>query len=435
VVTAAATFALSKAQRAFTESRALYRGFVGGRGAGKSFIATYDLIRRAKPTRLYLVTAPTFPVLRDSTLRSFVQNCNLLGVPFTLNKVELRATLTDRGAEVVFRSADNPELLRGPNLSGAVIDEASLTERATFDILIACLREAGEAGWLTAAFTPRGKRNWTFETFGTGRPDTELFRSKTSDNPFLPPQFEAAVRRQYTTLYATQELGGEFIDAEGTVFAVGAIKVVDSPPTRASRCRYWDKASVQGGDDYTAGVLMSRDPDGVYAIEDVQRGQWSAMERNRVIRDTAARDLAWYGDLGRVQVWLEMEPGSGGKESAELSVRELAGHDVHVERVTGEKLTRWRPLAAQVEAGNVHMVRAAWNRELLDELAACPDGPNDDQADAAAGAFAKLAAVPTGGAVPQTVEFPKPGDEWHHPGSNSFPDDWAASAGLFGMGR
>ena len=37
------TFGLSRAQRAFLGSPALYRGFVGGRGAGKTFISTYDL--------------------------------------------------------------------------------------------------------------------------------------------------------------------------------------------------------------------------------------------------------------------------------------------------------------------------------------------------------------------------------------------------------
>jgi phage terminase large subunit-like protein len=48
----------------------------------------------------------------------------------------------------------------------------------------------------------------------------------------------------------------------------------------------------------------------------------------------------------------------------------LAGYVVHAERPTGDKVTRARPFAAQVEAGNVALVRGAWNLAYLDELGA-----------------------------------------------------------------
>jgi len=51
--------------------------------------------------------------------------------------------------------------------------------------------------------------------------------------------------------------------------------------------------------------------------------------------------------------WVEQESGSGGKESAQNTVMNLAGFDVHVDKVTGDKLTRAHPFSAQVEAGNV----------------------------------------------------------------------------------
>ncbi|MFX4846510.1 phage terminase large subunit, partial [Acinetobacter baumannii] len=86
-----------------------------------------------------------------------------------------------------FRSAEDPDKLRGPNLSGSWLDEASLMEREAFDICIASLREAGEQGWLSATFTPRGLTHWTYDLFGRGgRPDVELFTSRTRDNPFAP---------------------------------------------------------------------------------------------------------------------------------------------------------------------------------------------------------------------------------------------------------
>ena len=73
--------------------------------------------------------------------------------------------------------------------------------------------------------------------------------------------------------------------------------------------------------------------------------------------------MRWVAESdGRRRIWLEQEPGSGGKESADLSIRNLAGYVVHADRVTGAKLERAEPLAGQCEAGNVKIVRGAWNR-------------------------------------------------------------------------
>ena len=59
---------LHQAQRDFRLSTAIYRGFVGGRGSGKSWAGAYDLIRRAKPGRLYMIASPSYTVLSDTTI-------------------------------------------------------------------------------------------------------------------------------------------------------------------------------------------------------------------------------------------------------------------------------------------------------------------------------------------------------------------------------
>jgi predicted phage terminase large subunit-like protein len=108
-----------------------------------------------------------------------------------------------------------------------------------------------------------------------------------------------------------------------------------------------------------------------------------------VIKSTAQEDSA----LGRVETWVEQEPGSGGKESAEATIKNLAGHIVRADRVTGSKEVRAEPFAAQAEAGNVLLVRGDWNRPFVDELTVFPSGRYRDQVDAASGAFNKLALV------------------------------------------
>src|SRR5262245_47291465 len=98
------TIRLHRAQQAFRRSNAPIRGFVGGRGAGKSWVGSYDLLTRARPGRLYLVAAPTYPMLKDATLRTFLSLARELGVLSGLNKGDMTATLHS-GAQVLFRSA------------------------------------------------------------------------------------------------------------------------------------------------------------------------------------------------------------------------------------------------------------------------------------------------------------------------------------------
>lgn len=175
----------------------------------------------------------------------------------------------------------------------------------------------------------------------------------------------------------------------GTVFQRDWFETVDALPAQVDRAvRYWDKAATEGDGDYSAGVLMAEHR-GLFYVVDVVRGRWSAHGRNRVIEQTAEADAA--AMAGKLTIWLEQEPGSGGKESAQISVQQLRGFHVRIERATGGKLIRAQPLAAQCEAGNVKLLRGAWNREFLDELCVFPHGSHDDQVDAASGAFNKLA--------------------------------------------
>jgi predicted phage terminase large subunit-like protein len=93
-------------------------------------------------------------------------------------------------------------------------------------------------------------------------------------------------------------------------------------------------------------------------------------------------------------VCLPQDPGSAGKVVASTYVARLAGFQVVVSPETGSKIARATPAAAQIEAGNVAIVRAHWNFAFTDELRDFPLGRKDDQVDALSRAFARL--TPTG---------------------------------------
>lgn len=177
---------------------------------------------------------------------------------------------------------------------------------------------------------------------------------------------------------------------EGDMFKRQWFEVIGSAPSEAKRIRWWDKAGSQDAGAYTAGVLVGYH-NGLIYVEDVIRGQWSAHNREVIMRQTAEMDFAKYGGL--VTIMMEQEPGSGGKESAEASIRNLAGFIVRAKVSTGDKSGRAEPLASQAEAGNVKLVRGAWNSDYLDEITTFPYGKYKDQVDATASAFNELAAA------------------------------------------
>lgn len=221
--TAVREIELSQHQIDFLACPALYKALVAGIGSGKSWVGSYDMIRRAKPGRLYMVVGPTYPLLNDATFRSFlkVADDDLGLIHAGGNQVKRSAPPSIKlptGAEILFRTGDDPEHLRGPNLSGIWLDEASLMKEEVFKICIGRLRQEGEAGWLTATFTPKGRRHWTYKVFATDKPNTAMFRAKTRDNPFNPPGFENMLREQYTERERQQELEGLFLEEGGGHF-------------------------------------------------------------------------------------------------------------------------------------------------------------------------------------------------------------------------
>lgn len=172
---------------------------------------------------------------------------------------------------------------------------------------------------------------------------------------------------------------------EGAFFKVGLIEIVDAIPAEAKRCRGWDKAATAGAGDYTAGTKISAH-NGIFYIEDCVRGQWDTAQRDLTIRQTAELDGI------ECAIWGEQEPSSGGKDAARSFLSILAGFNVQVQPSTTNKQARADAFSAQVNAGNVKMLRnPEWNRVVLEEMRTFPLGKNDDIVDGASGAFNRLA--------------------------------------------
>jgi predicted phage terminase large subunit-like protein len=186
--------------------------------------------------------------------------------------------------------------------------------------------------------------------------------------------------------YAGQ-IGQDPTPPGGGMFKVSHFQIVNQMPQQNNiqySVRYWDKAGTQDAGAYTVGVKMTKLTGSRWLIEDVKRGRWSTNERERIIKETAVADGT------AVVVWVEQEPGSGGKESAEGTIRNLAGWSTYAERPTGDKIFRADPYSVQVNNGAFLLMNGLWNREFIEEHRFFPYSTYKDQVDAAAGAFNKL---------------------------------------------
>ena len=104
-----------------------------------------------------------------------------------------------------------------------------------------------------------------------------------------------------------------------------------------------------------------------------------------LVAKTAKRD-------GRtVPIVIEQEPGAAGVQAAQRYTRHvLRGYNVKAVRVTGDKATRARPVAAAAENGLIQIARGRHTNAFLDELASFPHAAHDDCVDALAGAHTAL---------------------------------------------
>jgi hypothetical protein len=80
---------------------------------------------------------------------------------------------------------------------------------------------------------------------------------------------------------------------------------------------------------------------------DAGQHQWSAREREDKIKPYAQLDDKLCPNY---QIVIEQEPGSGGLESADSTIRNLAGYRVIKDKVRGSKDLRAEPFAAQVQS-------------------------------------------------------------------------------------
>jgi len=254
-----------------------YLAFVGGIGSGKTLsgcargiAASLGMIgeQRIRTPNLGIVTAPTYPMLRDATLRTFLEMAGELVRDF--NKSELRVTMRN-GSEILFRSTEHPERLRGPSITWWYGDEAALYLPNVWQIMLGRLRQFGLHGWAWLTTTPKG-RNWIWQKFvQAARKGYRLLKASTLDNPYLDTGFVQGLIDEFVGDFAAQELYGEFVAFEGLIYS------------EFERGRHITTARPAGFSSVVAGVDWGFTNPGVITVfgVDADKRMWGLHEEYR----------------------------------------------------------------------------------------------------------------------------------------------------------
>lgn len=183
--------------------------FVAGFGAGKTFAGCHKALALAcaNPNTAGMLVSPTFPMLRDTTRRTFLEILDKENISFDFKATENKITIVEPNAEVWFRSADDPDRLKGSNLAWVGLDEAAQMSEDAYIIALSRIREPrARIRQLFITTTPEGY-NWLYEK----QDKLKIINASTEDNPHIPESYIKMLYDNYDSQLIEQYLKGKFV--------------------------------------------------------------------------------------------------------------------------------------------------------------------------------------------------------------------------------
>jgi predicted phage terminase large subunit-like protein len=247
-----------------------------------------------------------------------------------------------------------------------------------------------DLGGRLLADDPAGWRVVRIPAFAENTSDPDVLGRKSGD-PVWPLWEPAAALLDKKRVMGERAWAAMFQQSphpdQGGLFNVSCFDYLEHGHIETPACivRAWDLASTAptstNNPDWTVGLKLAHDRQGRFTVLDVIRFRGSVRQvEDRIIR--AAEE-----DGREVWVGLPEDPGQAGKSQVSYLTGRLTGFRIAASRETGSKYTRAIPVASQIEAGNVALMRASWNYHFVEELRSFPLGEKDDQVDALVRAF------------------------------------------------
>lgn len=219
-----------KAQREVLKSSAKFRVLNCGRRWGKTKLAAYIVLRKArKSNQMIWWVAPTYKVVKrgyKEILRQIPPDVLSSPPPPDTNFDAGRSVILKfkNGTNIEFYSAERPEGMLGEGVDYAVLDEAALMpENIWAQVVRPTLLDREGEGILIS--TPRG-RNWFFRAWQRGQSEAQKDRNWNSwtfpswTNETLPEGGVDDLIEDLPAVLVQQEVEAKFIAAGSNIFIV-----------------------------------------------------------------------------------------------------------------------------------------------------------------------------------------------------------------------
>ena len=410
-----AVYSAPKKLKQVFDGKAEVRGAFGGRGSGKtrSFSNAASLFAynaaRSGDTGQVVCAREFMNSLEESSfaeIKACILESEVLKPHFVIGEKYIR-TAPHLAGRVDFTFAGLNRNIGSLKSKSRIllcwVDEAEGVDEKAWQVLMPTVREEGSEIWVT--WNPERKGSATDLRFRQNPPESsKIVEMNWRDNPWFDKTRLASQRledlRNRPSTYDHIWEGGYSTALERSLIKRHWFKIQDDFPREAGdKTRYWDLASTElskanKDPDFTAGCLMHKHG-GQYFITGMEHFRETPLGNENRIKSAAGLD-------GRgVPIWIQKDPGQAGKSQIDHYARNVLqgysfrGHD----KGRTSKVAMADPFAAACEAGNVIIVRRTHDgfgltetqiEKFLAEVELFPNGPHDDQMDAASGAFDRL---------------------------------------------
>lgn len=213
----------------FAEENARVWLVMAGRGWGKTRSGAEWIASQARkyPKSEWAVLAPTFKDLKEVCIEALMEVFEDDKVKYNRSNLEI---VLPNGSKIRSYSAETPERVRGPNLSGAWLDEIAQNKNnypQAYKQLSLAIRRRGTPVQVVATTTPDGQSKLVREFVERKDRSVCISRGSTFDNADnLAPAFIEDIERRFKgTRFEDQELYGKLLeDTPGALWTSSMIE-------------------------------------------------------------------------------------------------------------------------------------------------------------------------------------------------------------------
>jgi PBSX family phage terminase large subunit len=222
--------------------------YQGGYGSGKTFIGDLlgILLCQKYPGILGLSTAKTYPMLRDTTIKTYMEHLERLefsNKDYSFAKSEKCLTFhCFGGSQIIFRNMEDPEKVKSINAGFIQCEEVSMFTEGDFLMLMSRLRQRGiqryrffghtnpqsSKGWIHKNFVENGGKKLVKSNDNTERViHYRRVVAASTDNVHLSPEYLANMENQFDDEYYRINVLGQ-----------------DGDYTAGLVCKTWSNANI-----------------------------------------------------------------------------------------------------------------------------------------------------------------------------------------------